>query len=122
MSLLGVQFTEVGDKGTSALAVRGETARVALIGCHGTGDYLPADSPAVRLASIRETPDGGGEPVADVNGNKASDDYLRDMLAQAREPHRLLGFRTPPTGTSDLRIHRVFVRGGRDGIVVNGGK
>jgi hypothetical protein len=122
VSLLGVQFTEVGDKGTSALAVRGETARVALIGCHGTGDYLPADSPAVRLASIRATPDGGGEPVADANANKASDDYLRDMLAQAREPHRLLGFRTPPTGTSDLRIHRVFVRGGRDGIVVKGGK
>jgi hypothetical protein len=44
------------------------------------------------------------------------------MLAQARVPHRLLGFRTPPTGASELRIHRVFVRGVRDGIVVNGGK
>src|SRR5262249_41378568 len=49
MSLLGVDFTEVGDKGTPTLAVRGETAQVALIGCHGTGDYLPSDSAAVRL-------------------------------------------------------------------------
>jgi len=54
------------------------------------------------------------------DGSKATADYLRDMLAEAREPHQLLGVPKTPTGASNLRIHRVFVRGCREGIVVNG--
>lgn len=123
MSLLGVSFTQVGgDKDTPALSVRGDEARVAILGCNGTGDYLLNDSPAVRFASNRIGAEGVSELAGEINARQVSDGYLRDMLAQAREPHRLLAFRKPPANATDMRLHRVFVRGGRDGIVVTGGK
>jgi hypothetical protein len=110
-------LTTVFNFPNTRIAITGQQAamNVLLLGNVSSNQpELKADAGrAASLKSFQSTSGGGAIALADTGASDA--DFVRQMLAQTRSE------KTSPLvplkdGVTDLRLHRVFVQGGRRGI------